>query len=67
MSGSNYNAANEQGAIRIATFEDDRLSMNGSKIGELRIKGEMEQARLPPAPITHQSKEDLPQMKYFQA
>jgi len=56
MSGSNYNAANEQGAIRIATFEDDRLSMNGSKIGELRIKGEMEQARLPPAPITHQSK-----------
>jgi hypothetical protein len=67
MSGSNYNAANEQGAIRIATFEDDRLSMNGSKIGELRIKGEMEQVKLPPAPITYQSKEDLPQMKYFQA
>lgn len=65
MSGSNYNAANEQGAIRIATFEDDRVSINGSKIGDLRIKGDMEQVRLPPAPLTHQNKEDLPQMKYF--
>jgi hypothetical protein len=53
MSGSNYNAANEQGAIRVATLEDDGLSMKASKIGDLRIKGEMEQARLPPAPMTH--------------
>jgi hypothetical protein len=67
MSGSNYNAANEQGAIRIATLEDDRLSMNASKIGDLRIKGDIEKAMLPPAPMTHQSKEGLLQMKYFQA
>ena len=67
MSGSNYNAANEQGAIRVATLEDDGLFMMASKIGDLRIKGDMEQVRLPPAPMTHQSKEEIPQMKYFQA
>ena len=64
MSGSNYNAANEQGAaIRIATCEDDRLSMNNSKIGDLRIKGDLNHVRLPPPPITHLIKEDLPQIK----
>ena len=56
MSGSNYNAAaNEQGAIRTATFEDDPLTMIGYKIGDLRIKEDMGQVILPPAPIVHQS------------
>ena len=59
MSGSNYHAANDQGKELAGSIEDDRLSANPSKIGDMKKKALMENLfGLPPSPTVHKLKEN---------
>ena len=62
MSGSNYNAANEQGKDLGGSIEEDRFSANPSKIADMKNKGS-----LPPTPVVHKVKDSNSNMKYFSA
>lgn len=66
LSGSNYQAANEQGKDWAQSVEDDRSSMNAHKIGEMKKINLMDNADMliPPTPVVHKIKDD---MKYFSA
>lgn len=50
FSGSNYNAANEQGNV-LFSAEDDRNSVHVSKIGDMKVKRALDSGLiLPPSP-----------------
>jgi hypothetical protein len=50
FSGSNYNAANEQGNV-LFSADDDRNSLHASKIGEMKVKRALDDGVfLPPSP-----------------